>query len=317
MENPLVSILVATYNSARWVIETLESAKNQTYRNIELVISDDCSTDNTVELCKEWLIANEQYFIRTVLITVEQNTGIAANANRAIQESQGEWIKFVAGDDALLNSCISDNLLFVFKFPECHILQSNAKKYRDIFDEKYFIENALYNKLFCSNSITALKQFRILCFECPVVAPAIFIKRELLVQVGGFDTSFFIEDYPLWLKITSLGYKIYYLDKPTVKYRLHNSSVMHSFSSCFYNLKLELTLKAIKRTYIYPSISWYDLWFWESDFLYRIKFFVINSLFGNRNTFITRSVSNVLSCLNLYLLKKKILLLLIGLRNND
>lgn len=149
------------------------------------------------------------------------------------------------------------------------------------------------------------------------MAPAIFIKRELLVQVGGFDTSFFIEDYPLWLKITSLGYKIYYLDKPTVKYRLHNSSVMHSFSSCFYNLKLELTLKAIKRTYIYPSISWYDLWFWESDFLYRIKFFVINSLFGNRNTFITRSVSNVLSCLNLYLLKKKILLLLIGLRNND
>ena len=42
MENPLVSILVATYNSARWVIETLESAKNQSYRNIELVISDDC-----------------------------------------------------------------------------------------------------------------------------------------------------------------------------------------------------------------------------------------------------------------------------------
>ena len=52
---PLVSVVVITYNSAKFVIETLESVKSQTYKNIELIISDDCSTDDTVERCRLWL----------------------------------------------------------------------------------------------------------------------------------------------------------------------------------------------------------------------------------------------------------------------
>ena len=58
--NPLVSIIVITYNSAKFVLETLESAKAQTYQNIELIISDDGSTDNTVQICREWLKNNEE-----------------------------------------------------------------------------------------------------------------------------------------------------------------------------------------------------------------------------------------------------------------
>ncbi len=54
-ENPLVSIIVCTYNSSKYVLETLESAKEQTYQNVELIVSDDCSTDNTVELCRKWI----------------------------------------------------------------------------------------------------------------------------------------------------------------------------------------------------------------------------------------------------------------------
>ena len=53
-ECPLVSIVVITYNSAEYVLETLESAKAQTYQNIELIVSDDCSADNTVETCSRW-----------------------------------------------------------------------------------------------------------------------------------------------------------------------------------------------------------------------------------------------------------------------
>ncbi len=53
--NPLVSIIVITYNSSKYVLETLESAKAQTYQNIELIVSDDGSTDNTIEICKIWI----------------------------------------------------------------------------------------------------------------------------------------------------------------------------------------------------------------------------------------------------------------------
>ena len=78
-ESPLVSITVITYNSAKYVIETLESAKAQTYQNIELIISDDHSTDNTVKDCRQWIEKNKEWFIRTVLITIPENTGVPAN----------------------------------------------------------------------------------------------------------------------------------------------------------------------------------------------------------------------------------------------
>ena len=88
-ENDLVSIVVITYNSSKYVLETLESAKAQTYQNIELIITDDCSTDNTVAVCKEWLEKNEDRFVKAELVTSPCNTGVPANLNRGVKKAQG------------------------------------------------------------------------------------------------------------------------------------------------------------------------------------------------------------------------------------
>ncbi|MBH2024900.1 MAG: glycosyltransferase, partial [Flavobacteriales bacterium] len=82
--NPLVSVVVITYNSSKYVMETLESVKAQTYENIELIISDDGSTDHTIEMCRVWLAQNNNRFPKTKLLTVEENTGIPANCNRGV-----------------------------------------------------------------------------------------------------------------------------------------------------------------------------------------------------------------------------------------
>ena len=92
---PLVSVVVITYNSAQYVLETLNSIKEQSYSNIELIISDDCSKDKTVEICRDWLAKNKEKFVRTELITVEKNTGTSANINRGIKASKGKWIKSI------------------------------------------------------------------------------------------------------------------------------------------------------------------------------------------------------------------------------
>ncbi len=70
MKTPLVSVCIITYNSAKFVVEALESIKSQTYKNIELIISDDCSTDNTIELCKQWISDNGKCFVNCELLTV-------------------------------------------------------------------------------------------------------------------------------------------------------------------------------------------------------------------------------------------------------
>ena len=68
---PLVSVSVITYNSSKTVLETLESVKTQTYPNIELIISDDCSPDNTVEVCREWIEQNKERFVRIEILAAE------------------------------------------------------------------------------------------------------------------------------------------------------------------------------------------------------------------------------------------------------
>jgi len=73
----LVSLVVVTYNSACFVAEALESVRVQTWNEIELIITDDNSSDDTVEVCRQWLNANSSRFIRTELLTSEVNTGVS------------------------------------------------------------------------------------------------------------------------------------------------------------------------------------------------------------------------------------------------
>ena len=89
LRDPLVSVIIVTYNSSKFVLETLESVKNQSYENIELIVSDDASTDKTVDLCKEWIRKNKDRFAKAKLVTAEKNSGIPANCNQGIKIRKG------------------------------------------------------------------------------------------------------------------------------------------------------------------------------------------------------------------------------------
>ena len=98
---PLISVGVIAYNSAEYILDLLESVKAQTYQNIELIVADDKSSDDTVKKCNEWISQNKERFVRTEVIVPEQNTGTAGNYNRALFASNGEWMKFIDGDDIM------------------------------------------------------------------------------------------------------------------------------------------------------------------------------------------------------------------------
>ena len=95
---PLVSVFIVTYNSSDYIIEALDSVRNQTYPNIELVVSDDCSTDNTVPLVKDWMKSYGSRFSRTEIVVAPKNQGIPSNYNRAVNACHGEWLKMMDGD---------------------------------------------------------------------------------------------------------------------------------------------------------------------------------------------------------------------------
>ena len=109
MKTPLVSIVVASYNASKTIIETLESIKAQTYSPLELIVADDCSQDDTAVKCEEWLAKNQNRFVRSKLIVNEENKGISANFNIGVRASSGEWVK-IFGDDILLPDAIEKNV---------------------------------------------------------------------------------------------------------------------------------------------------------------------------------------------------------------
>lgn len=291
---PLVSIIIITYNSSKFVIETLESCNQQSYQNLELIISDDGSTDDTVIVCKNWLEENNSRFIHTKLITTTANTGISANCNRGLQVSKGEWIKIIAGDDILISDCIKENFNFVIRRPEALVIHSKRLDYQENFQEKNFLEEyTLENHYFGSDFISPLNQYKILLRQVLVSAPTVFIKKSLLEEVNGFDESIpMIEDWPLWLKITSAGYKIHYLNKATVKYRLHHESASFMNNKALLIPKTELQKEAVYKKYIYPNIPVLEKLLYEYNFT-RMKLFITLDI--NRGTKALRILNRVIA----------------------
>jgi glycosyltransferase involved in cell wall biosynthesis len=226
-KKPLVSIIVVTYNSAKYVIETLESIKSQTYQNIELIVTDDCSVDKTVEVCQEWVQNNTSRFARIEIITSLTNTGIPSNCNRGFFASRGEWLKCIAGDDALSDDCIEINLNHVLKEKEIEVLQTDCDVYLENINAECFVRTThLGLSRFYSPSISSYQQYYMLLEKNQVAAPAIFIKRDLITKYKGFDEEFkLFEDLPFWLRLTKGGVKIYHYNHKTVKYRIRQTSV--------------------------------------------------------------------------------------------
>jgi glycosyltransferase involved in cell wall biosynthesis len=259
-EIPLVSIIVITYNSARYVLKTLESARFQSYRNIELIISDDASSDMTVELCENWIASNRERFHNIMLLTSRFNTGTSSNCNRAIKLAAGEWIKLIGGDDILTNKCIEENMQFIslnshikLLFSDCVIIDENHKEIGHLSNNSEFF------------GLSAKKQYQKLIWANYVATPTAFINASVFKIIGGFDERIrIVEDYPFWIKATKNDYKLYYFNVDTVLYRKLSSLLDIKQSLSSYQADLLLIFKH----YRLKGTNVKNFWYLFHDWLY-------------------------------------------------
>jgi len=235
-EEPLVSIIVITYNSAKYVLETLESAKAQTYPNIELIVSDDCSTDNTIELCNKWIKKNKKRFVKVQFITSERNTGISPNCNRGVNVADGEWIKIIAGDDILNNRCIELNIFYANKNKDANFLFSKSA----IIQNDKITDKIIYSNFF---NLNKKMQRKLLLLSNQFSTTSAFINKKILFALNRFNERYpMIEDYPLWVKAINSNYNFYGFNELTCYYRVHDNNISLSQDSVF-NIKQYNSLK--------------------------------------------------------------------------
>lgn len=221
-EKIVVSVLVLTYNSEIYILETLESIRKQSYSEVELIISDDNSNDNTVSIIEEWLIKNKNRFIRVEIVTSNINTGITKNMNRGILHCQGVFIKPIAGDDLMLENCLEDMTSHMIS-NDLKVLYSRIRPFYDNKNNEIDFNNE--NEMYSLFELDTKQQYRKLLKSFSIYTIGIQFSRQFIVSMGLFDEKYtMMEDYPLALKITSMGYKLNFLDKYTMKYRVRPKS---------------------------------------------------------------------------------------------
>jgi len=203
----LVSIIMPSYNAARFIGESINSVLLQTYSNWELLIVDDCSKDNSVEVARKFANIDK----RVVLFSLEKNVGAAAARNVAIEHAQGQYIAFLDSDDVWDEYKLEKQLAFmkqysyVFTFSNYYVMEENGKKTENIVK----VPSSLSYHQYLRNTIIG-------CLT-------VIIDRQ---QTGDFKMPLIksSHDMALWLLIMKRGFKAYGLKDVLAGYRLVSTS---------------------------------------------------------------------------------------------
>lgn len=223
----LVSVVVCSYNNEKFVLDCLNSIFDQSYENIELLISDDCSIDKTYDLIKEWCESHKNRFTRCYYKQNEINLGISKNHNSILKMTKGEYIKTIAADDMLLNNAISNEVSFLNTHIECQIVYANCI----IIDSKdhYPIVNVqnkeVFYKSFPKSGFDLVED---LIHDCFIATPTVMYRGDTFIKYGYFREDLNFEDWEYWIRLSKNGACVGYLDKLVVGYRIYIGSNSHT-----------------------------------------------------------------------------------------
>lgn len=203
-----VSIIVPTFNRANMLRETLESILQQTFQDFEIIIMDNCSSDNTEPMINSYNDERIRYF-------KHQNHGILAiNMNYGMKQARGEYIAFCDDDDLWMPDKLEKQIAEFQKDDQVALVCTNGI----VFNENGDVGVAIKSKL-TDRDFTMIA----LLWNNTVISSSILLKKSVINEVGMMDEEpeiFGAEEYSLWIRIAKI-YKVKYIDLPLIKYRTH------------------------------------------------------------------------------------------------
>ncbi len=222
-DEPLVSVLVASFNHERFIEQALDSVVSQSHRNLELIVVDDCSTDGSVDRIRRWIERTGQ---PTVLIVNEKNQGICAVLNQLFARSSGQFCVLLDSDDWIepdriqrhINHFESLNPDVALVFGDASVRHEDGRPVGESFlgqtlgDEAIPDGEEVFDRLLAGNFIPT---------------SAVTLRRPAISDVGGYDESLSYDDYDMWLRL-SHRFGVSYCEGVVANYRVVSSSMSHS-----------------------------------------------------------------------------------------
>lgn len=231
MQNlPLVSVICLCYNHEKFVVESLNSVFNQSYKNIELIIADDFSDDASKRTIENWI----KDYPYVIFIANESNLGNTKTFNNALQFAKGDYIIDLATDDVLLPNCIekqvntflnSEQTKLGIVYGNAAIISENNKHLRYYY-EVDAEKKALIKPASGDIYMAMLNQSSMICSVSSMV------KRDVLEELKGYDENLAYEDLDLWIR-TSRNYNFEFIDAILVQKREVENSLGNQFYKKF------------------------------------------------------------------------------------
>ncbi|OGW85168.1 MAG: hypothetical protein A3C35_07185 [Omnitrophica bacterium RIFCSPHIGHO2_02_FULL_46_11] len=220
---PKVSVLIPAYNMASYLSEAIESVFRQTFKDFELIVIDDGSTDNTREIVSRFKNHRIDYYY-------QDNQGRAAARNTGLHLAKGQYVAFLDADDVWNPDRLDRGVAALDSTPELGLVHGEV----EVIDEKGTQDlkrTAQIRKYYQAERKKGSGHLRLLD-KCAIFSSAILLRREYAVQVGDYDTAFPIyEDYDWYLRF-SFCYPIGLINGPPIaKHRLHSENSFSGFDS--------------------------------------------------------------------------------------
>lgn len=210
--NPLVSIITPTYNSAAFLAETVRSVQEQTFTDFELLLVDDGSTDETLELAQALTAGDDR--IQAWRIA---HGGPAVARNAAMERARGRLFALLDSDDVWAPSYLSTQIALLDRHPSVSVVTSNAINRGGALEGR-----PIWAK---TTGVVELRLLDIIAQEDAVCIMSLF-RREMADRIGGFDSQFTgNEDYHFWLRAAAAGFRILQNRQPLGYYRRRAGSV--------------------------------------------------------------------------------------------
>lgn len=237
MSNHLISICIPTYNGEKYLREALESVKSQTYKNIEVIISDDQSTDTTLEICE--VFKGEVDF--PVFIHSHIPKGIGANWNHSIEKANGDYIKILFQDDLLDPACIETMMMYLQKnqldiviskrkiIDNASQIISTGNWYQKYGDLQSLAKIEMKDFFILKKKMLRQLDYSIYSSENIIGEPCVSLfTKKLYQKTGAFNTKLKqILDYEYWLRVLT-NYDIGIIAEKLVSFRYHENQTSTS-----------------------------------------------------------------------------------------
>jgi cellulose synthase/poly-beta-1,6-N-acetylglucosamine synthase-like glycosyltransferase len=222
MQYPLVSAIVLCYNQARFVVECLEAVKAQNYPNLELIINDDASKDDSVAVIEGWLAQNNipYHFFKN-----QTNQGICHSVNKMLRQARGKYISGIAADDVWLPGKLRTQVEILEGLPgKVGVVYSDALQMDEsgkILPERFIGSHRRFETMPAGDIHNIMWEGNF------IPAMTTLIRRDCFEKVGLYDETLFYEDWDMWLRL-SHSYDFAFSDEVSAKYRIVGTSMIRS-----------------------------------------------------------------------------------------